>query len=404
MNLKKLVSYYLLIYFVLFFFFVALAFNITITKEQQFSYLAQSFLQGKLYFLEQPGSWGDAVYYQGHYYWPPAPFSAVLLMPFVSLFGLFGKFFYQGYLQPFLVLSVFFLWYKLAQKFKHSLSDSLYLAFAFCFSSVFLGVAFWPWSWFFTQVVYTLLLVLALYEYVNKKRYWLIGLLVGLIGATRPEGFLVAIFFVLEIVFVVKEPFRQKIIYLTKFSFGPVLSIALLAGYNFARFGNPFEQGYGAQILPDFIDKSRSYGLFSLVHLPRNLYQLFLGLPLPVYRDISHNLVFPFIKANPWGMSLFLTNTYLLYLLSLKYKDAVSKIILVVVLIILLLILFCYSIGFRQYGYRYALDFLPFLNFLLIRNYHLGRPVLSARFKTLILLSAFLNLYLFLTMFIGWGE
>src|SRR3989344_5713193 len=74
--------------------------------HQQFTYLAKSFLQGKLFFTSTLNTWHDAAYFAGHYYWPLGPFPALLLIPFVAVGNLFGVFFYQGYLQIFITLAI----------------------------------------------------------------------------------------------------------------------------------------------------------------------------------------------------------------------------------------------------------------------------------------------------------
>jgi hypothetical protein len=74
-------------------FAVLVGFNLTVSVDQQFSYLAESFLQGKTYFLA-PAAFGyDTVFFQGKYYWPLGPFPAVLLLPFLLVFRSFGLFF-----------------------------------------------------------------------------------------------------------------------------------------------------------------------------------------------------------------------------------------------------------------------------------------------------------------------
>src|SRR5690242_7605763 len=52
-----------------------------------YNYLAAALLQGQLHLTILPRSTHDLSLFQGHYYlyWPPLP--AVLLMPFVALFG-----------------------------------------------------------------------------------------------------------------------------------------------------------------------------------------------------------------------------------------------------------------------------------------------------------------------------
>src|SRR6266850_1026830 len=94
-------------------FAVVVCFNLTVSADQQFSYLAESFLQGKTYFLASSTFGHDTAFFQGKYYWPLGPFPAVLLLPFVLVFRSFSLFFFQGYLQVFLVLGVFYLFFKI---------------------------------------------------------------------------------------------------------------------------------------------------------------------------------------------------------------------------------------------------------------------------------------------------
>jgi len=119
---------------------------------------------------------------------------------------------------------------------------------------------------------------------------------------------------------------------------------------------------------------------------------------MPIFRDnITHVLRFPYITVNLWGMSLFITSPYFLYLFLLQYKDKISKALLITTFIIAIPIILYYGIGFEQFGYRYSLDFLPILFFLLIKNYKFSNSNLTDGFRSLILLSACFNLYLFIT-------
>src|SRR5688572_10016407 len=105
-------------------------------EYQQYSYLSQSFLQGKLYFTESYSSWWhDAVEFSGKHYWPLGVLPAVILIPFSLLFNNYNLFFYQGYLQIFLVLMVFIVLARIAQKLDFSKVDSVFLAFGFVAAS-----------------------------------------------------------------------------------------------------------------------------------------------------------------------------------------------------------------------------------------------------------------------------
>lgn len=390
-----------LIYILLIIFIgIAFYFNSTTLAEQHFTYLAQSFLHGKTYFLTMPGSWADTVLFDGQHYWPQGFFPAVILMPFVFVADKFGLFFYQGFISFFLGLIIIYLIYKIARHFKYSPEDSIYWAFAFVFASAFIGLYLMPWSWYYAQVVTVALLFWLIFEYLNKKRYWLLSLIAFMVLSTRVSaGLGVFLFLFLDILFL-----REKKLSLFKtlsalFMFG-VLGFVVFILYNYVRFGNLFETGYANNILtPDLIE-ARNYGVYNIVHIPGNIYFSFLSAPLPILKsEASIILKFPYLRPNPWGMSILITSPWILYLFFLKYKDKLSKILITAILIVLLLVLSYFSIGFRQFGYRYFFDFAPFVLLLLMKNYQEQSRVISKGLKILFAFSAIFNFYLFLVFY-----
>jgi hypothetical protein len=382
-----------------FFVTVTVIYNLNFKDYQQFSFLTRSFLVGKLYFLEAYSSWWhDAVLFNGHYYWPLGPFPSVLLMPFAFLFGLFNQFFYQGYLQLFLIWIVYSLIYRIARKLDWKLNDSLYWAYAFCFSTAFLGVALWSNSWFFGQVVNTALFFAALHEYVNKKRYLIIGIFLGCIFLTRLTASLAAIFFVLDIMTSNKK-IGVKIYDIMILGIPMGIAFLIWGVYNYARFGNPLEQGYFMQMTAAAFTGLKEYGLFNIAHIPSNIYYFLFASVEPVF-NASHVLIAPFVKADPWGLSVFITSPFLILLFLVSYKDKVSISALIACILIALPIFTYYGIGWYQFGYRYSLDFLPLLLFLLIRNYRKKTISIPVIWKCIIIVSSLSNLYLFRTIFL----
>lgn len=385
---------------ILFFIAVMFAYSIQAFGEQQYSYLAQSFLHGKLYFLDMPGWWADAVEYGGKYYWPLGPLPALVLMPFVFLFSLGGAFFYQGYAIFFITLFVLLMWYRTAKHYGFSSDDARYAACAFCFSSSYLMIALWQWSWFFAHAVTVLLLSCALYEYCTKKRYSIIGILMAAVAMTRLTAGVGVVFFIFDILFLAPIHGKDK-----KKAFIALLvplgvSGLLLAGYNAARFGDIFNQGYGLQILTmEALRKARDYGLFGLIHVPANLYYMLLAGPLPIIRDASTFVLrFPFIVPNPLGMSIFLVSPYLLTLFFQRLKDRLSWALLVTCVIVSIPLMLFYATGYFQFGYRYSLDFFPFLFLLFIHQYRKKSGSFSRGLRFVIIAGAILDLFLFLSL------
>ncbi len=380
-------------------FTVVICFNLETSENQQFSYLAESFLHGKTYFLSLPNFGLDTVFFNGKYYWPLGPFPALLLLPFVFVFRLFNLFFFQGYLQVFLVAGVFYSFFLVARRLGYSRDDAGFLALAFCFASVFLGVGMFSVSWAFAQVVAVLLLALALLEYLGRRRLWIIGTLMALASLTRFTSGLNVIFFLL-VVFLENNTLRAKLSGVFSLMLPMLIGFAALALYNDARFGNWMEQGYSLQSLTGVGARAREvHGIMSLAHVPGNLFYFLLAGPLPItFDDGSHVLKFPYVKSNPWGMSIFLTSPYFLYLLRIKYKDLISKLLLISSAVVAVPMFLYYGIGYFQFGYRYSLDFLPLLFFLLIRNYRNDHPQLSPGFKKMILVTAVTNCYFVLSI------
>jgi hypothetical protein len=372
--------------------------NLAVESEQQFSHLARAFLSGQLHFLEMPGTWADTVPSGDRNFWPLGPLPAVLLMPFVFVADLLGVFFFQGYLQPVLVLAVFLLAFRIAERIGYHREDALVAAFGFTFATAFLGVALWPWAWYFAQVISVCLLLLAIHEFTGRCRWWLLGIIFGLLLMTRVTAALGAVWVGLHLL-LSREEGRWKS--LAKVLVPCVVAVVLLLLYNGARFDSPLEQGYTRQLVPEHAARARDLGVFSPRHVPGNLYHLLLATPDAVKRDETPRaLEFPWVRANPWGMSLFITSPCFFWLFGLGFRDRTSRLLLITVATIAVPILLYYGVGYRQFGYRYSLDFLPLLYFLLIRNHHAKHGALTPGLRWVLVGSALTNLYLFAAYFL----
>jgi hypothetical protein len=375
--------------------------NFTLKGSEQFPLLANAFLHGHLNFLSSIGGKGqDPILWHGKIYWGDGPFPAILLMPFVALFNIFHYFFYQGYLCWALVLGTLFYIFKLARALSYSQEDSLLLALGFILGSVFIGVAAVSSSWYFAQVLTTFLLFGSLYEFYSRKRkrWWLLGIICALILMTRSTAAPVLIFFALEL-WQATHTAHQRLKKFAQLFLPVVVAIIILGLYNFLRFHNPFNGGYMHQVLYPDSAESRSYGVFSLVHIPTNLYSAVLRTPDPVLRTAtSWTLKFPYIKNNVYGMSVFITSPYLLYLFSNKWSsfNARARNLLAAALVSSLLVFSFYGVGLLQFGYRYSLDFLPELFLVFMIMYRKNNRNISGGMRTLLIGSGVFNFYLLL--------
>jgi hypothetical protein len=367
---------------------------------QHFSHLAQSFLHGHLYFSEILLIGHDSTFFNGEYYWPQGPFPALVLLPYVALLAPFHYLPSQLIPNMLLTLVVYLLVYLLAQKIGYKKRDSHFLAIAFCLGSGFLMTYLNVSGGYFAHVITVTLLFLGLLEYSHKRRWWLIGLIMGCVIATRLPAGLGIFFFILEI-FRSPETRKEKLINLRKF-FIPIIIILILLGfYNYARFGSFLDQGYSRQIIINepAVIQARHYGLMNFVHIPGNLFYMFLQSPIPVYKDgVSHVLTFPYISSDMWGMSIFINSPFLLTLFYISYKRKTFQNLLITSFIIMIPILLFYGIGYRQINYRYALDFLPFLFYLFMLGYKEMSSELSYRMQWAIIFTSLFNIYLWITV------
>lgn len=388
--------YALLILFLL----LAVLLNATTYKYQHFVHLAQSFLTGHLYLIDLPEGVGDTVAFGGHFYWPLGPFPAVMLMPLAWTANLLGVSLYQGVPQSLLIFGIVLLVRGTARSLGYTPYESTLWAFAFTFGTMFLGVGFLAESWYFAQVVATFLIWWALHEYQGRRRYLVLGMATGCLLATRITAALLLIFFLLDLIYNRELMWRQRLVAAARLLV-PCLIVAVLIGlYNLARFANPVETGYTLQNIGGFLLATRRHGVFSLAHVPGNLYYALLSGPLPVpLGDGSQVLQFPFFVANRMGMSVFVTSPYMLLLFLLRYRDTVSRILLVTVVMIALPVILYYGIGYGQLGYRYALDFWPLLFLLFMRSYRQRWGRVTGRLQLAIVFTALANLYLYLTIF-----
>lgn len=348
----KVPKYLLLAYL----FIPFLVINLVINTDQQFTLLAHSFLKGNLDLDFAKYTANDLSFYNGKYYFPLGPFPAFLLVPFVFIFG---TSFLQGFIQFPLNILNFALTYKISRKLRLSENKSWLLSLFFVFGSIYSPVAAIPSSWYFAQILTTTFLLLSLYEFMGKSRYLVIGILIGLAVLTRLSLIGTGIFF---LIFILKEP--NKINNLLKFLFPIIVTILLITSYNFVRFGDFLENGYQYQIVQEELKQQKALGLFSLRHVPINIYNMLFRPPKLV---ISEGMLKPpFIVFDNWGLSIFILSPLLFLVFKAKFTDPLVKTSAITIVLVSVPILAYYGIGWRQIGYRYALDFFPFVLLILI--------------------------------------
>lgn len=388
-NLKK--DYFLII--ILFFALIGsvrLWQKLAFIEHTHFTDLAFSFLYGKLS-LQEPirySSWQDSAYFGGKYYVYFGPIPAILLLPAVAIWG-------QAVSQQILTIIAgiinFSLLFRLAKIFRLKAADALWSTIALIFGSVYLFLSIVNISAYLIQIIGFTFLTASILEFFTKRRWALVGVFLALAGMTRPSLYFALPFFLLEII---QSKATNKKSALLLLILPIIISLITLGCYNQLRFGNPLDTGYAYNTTwPPGVREAVGYGLFSLKHLPGNLYFLLLKAPEAVrISNTSYILRFPFLKANEWGMSIFFTSPFFLFLFlaNLKQKFILSSII--TSLIGILPSLLYAGVGVWQYGYRYALDIYPFLFILLLSVF--SRKGVTRLAKVVIIFSIIFNFWL----------
>lgn len=346
-------------------------------QDAHFTKLATSFIKNDLFLnpINLPN--GDFVDYFGKQYlfFGPMP-SIILILPVL----IFGPNFPQFSLSLASILITFLSIFYLSKKLGFSKIDSVWLANFFVFGTVFYFVALVNISAYVVQALGTTFVVLALTEYFTKKRPIVIGALVAAAGTTRITLFAALLFFLLEFLKTESKTNLRKNLLLLLIPV--VVSVAFLGIYNQRRFHSFFETGYTKNV--SVLDKNYynyTLGWFNPIHIPTNLYSLLLMGPEPQQKDnVQFVLEFPYLKANGFGLAIWFTSPLFLYLIFAKRKPYTTSATLTIAALALPS-LFYMGIGASQFGYRYSLDFLPFLFLILLTAF---KNVLTGRAKLII--------------------
>jgi 4-amino-4-deoxy-L-arabinose transferase-like glycosyltransferase len=345
--------------------------------QNHFVYLADAFLHGRLSLSGGGMSLAEVVPQNGNFYvvYPPMP--AILLLPFVALFG---TSFDQSLLSIILAsLCVSITWLMLKKTGSNG-NKALWLAALFGFGTCFWYIASVGSSWYIEHVSAVLFLTSAIILALYRKSDFAVGLLLGCAALSRLPTVLAFPFFLLLIYdrnSSWKPRFKQAVL----FALGLLIPIGLNALYNFVRYGTFLDVGY--YLIPGIgQDPFFQQGIFNIAYIPRHLYAIFLQGPTL----LNH---FPYLKANWMGLGLFFTTPAFLYIFKGPWNK-ISKYAALAVVCILPPIITHGTVGFTQFGYRFSLDFTPFLILLTAKGMreNLGWPE-----KALIILSLLVNLW-----------
>jgi len=320
-----------------------------------FFYLADAFLHGRTWLDVRLGP-QDVILQDGHIFVPFAPFPAIALMPLVAIIGpQVADQWETGINAALAAATVGLAWWFTGRASVRNLVDRFLLVVLLGFSTQIWWVTTRGGVWHTGQLIATILTLCILIELWGSRRAFLIGLLAGAAFLTRaPLAFAIPFYALLLAGPLIWEPRRWPWRDWLLLAAGVLPSLAFFFWYNWARFGNPLESGYALALLPAWLELIREQGLFSTSHLQMNIDELFLKVP----RRIDQ---FPFFQPDGLGMSILITSPGLLYAVRAPWRQSKAWWLALAALIVLIPTLLYYGGGWLQYGYRYALDSIPFV-------------------------------------------
>jgi len=345
------------------------------SQAPHFVWQADAFLHGQLHLTARPPNLNDWVFERGRWYVSFPPLPAVLMMPFVALRGL--SFNDVAFTLPFAAANVALL-YRLLRRIQQveggSRSEWDHAVFALVFG---FGTLAWSCSirgevWFTAEVVGVTFTLLYLHAALRAKHPVLAGAALACGTLCRTPIAFSAVFFLLEAFLdgglldganlraALGDPQRRNkaVKRVALFAASAAVISAPMAWMNAVRFGNPAEFGHSHLYANRVNLDIRAHGLFSFHYLGRNLRSAFLLLPK---LDLQ-----PFrLGYDPNGMSLLVTTPLFALLLFPRERPRLWRLLWITLAAVALPGFLYQNNGWQQFGFRFSLDYTPYLIILL---------------------------------------
>lgn len=329
----------------------------SVTPNAYYNYLADAFLHGQYSLRLIPPSVHDLSLYNGSYYLYWAPFPAILLMPFIALFGVhFSDVTFTIFVALLNVGLIAQLLRVANQRAIIHLSPTQRSILVFFFAMGTVHVTQSPFGdvWGTGQIISftcTILAYLTALTMRGAKAWFFTGL--ALTGAmlTRSQTVFTGIFPAVYLLYQEKSwNWKRVILHLMCAAIPMALGLLSYLYYNQARFGSPFETGIAYHLMDDFFRPDyNKYGMFNLHYIPINIFYEYLFYPFPITDKVL------------MGGSLFLLSPlfFAIFPAICKAKPRwVVWALLASILVTNIPIILLMGTGYASFGPRYTLDFI----------------------------------------------
>lgn len=346
------------------------------TAFDYFARLADSFLKGRYWLPEQP-PWLTELIPSGvnrfYVVYPPMP-AIVLLLPRL----IFGSLFQQQFLAHIMGAGIATIMAITSYKINKSLIKAIWIGLLTGLGTIVWFLSSVGSSWYLGQISCAFFISLAILESIDKKRPLLIGLLIGAAFLSRINIF-VSVFFFLYILSG-KDWFKNYF----KLGLGILPFVVFNFIYNYIRFGTIFDQAYF--LLPKILNETNApwfiNGVVNPIYLPNNIQAMFWSFPKVIPE-------FPYIVPSWAGLAIWITTPAFIYAFWAPIKEKIVRFSWISIFLNFLIVASHGGTGWSQFGYRFAVDFYPFLIFLIIKA--IDRQTLKWHHWLLLMISILVN-------------
>ncbi|MGA3029331.1 MAG: hypothetical protein ABSE58_01165 [Candidatus Limnocylindrales bacterium] len=230
-----------------------------------------------------------------------------------------------------------------------------------------------------------LALTVFLIEWAGRRRPGVLGACMAVAFLTRPTTALAAVPFGIALLWQKRDARRSLAMTAAAFAAPLGVALAIYGWFNWVRFGSPLQAGYTISYLAqqDLLAR-RALGLFSVLQIPENF-------RLAVLAPFKTMPGFPFLTANPYGLSMLLVSPALLTALWAGFKERTARLLWIATALVAVPVFLYYGGGYIQYGFRYSLDFTPFLIALIAMGSSRWAAYWNGRLERLLILFSMVS-------------
>jgi hypothetical protein len=331
------------------------------TPYNNYVLLADAFVHGHAW-IDRPQAGIDALPFGGRYYIIEAPLPAVLLMPFVAIWGTAVN---QTLLAAILGGIAIGAAWTIGSRLGLATATNAWLCGFLLLGTDLYWCAMLGDVWFIAHVAAVAFTLLALAELLGRRRAWIVAICA--VAALESRFILVLALPVYAALLALDRPSdveRRRA--LVSFALTLVPFALLWAGYNELRWGQVYDIGYSAWYHQDPIGDYTGPP-FKLKYVPYELYSFFLLTP-------AFYSKWPYVVPTILGIALTWTSPALVIaFLARTPRSLVIAMWVATVLIFVPSVLY-YANGATQLGMRHALDFEPFMFVLMALGVQRGMP------------------------------